>query len=536
VLHALPIAAERELDLVLLGVLAAVSLLLILAYHTRVPYPIMLVVGGALIGFLPGIPNVELKPELVLVLVLPPLLYAAAFFSSLRDLRDNLRPIGLLAIGLVIATTIGVAVVAHAVVEGMSWEAAFVLGAVVSPTDPVAASAIASRLGAPRRFVTIVEGESLINDSTALIAYKFAVAAAVSGSFSLAEAGGRFLLNAVVGIAIGLAVGWLVAQVRRAIDDAPTEIAISLVTPYFAYLPAEALGVSSVLAAVTTGIFLGWRSPQLITPSTRIQIYAVWEIVQFVLNAALFLLVGLQLPSVLDGISAVPTDSIVLYAVAVSAAVIVVRFLWVFPATYIPRFLSERLRTRDPYPPWQQPAILAWTGMRGAVSLAAALAIPQAIDSGAPFPQRDLIIFLTYAVIAATLILQGLTLPMAIKLLGVEDDGSIAQRESKARLLAARAAIERIDELRAEEWVREETADRVRAMYDFRIRRFSARFDDEDDGAIDARSYQYQRLVRELLEAQRAEIIRLRNQGKINDDIMHRIERDLDLEDTRLEV
>jgi monovalent cation/hydrogen antiporter len=536
VLHALPIAAERELDLVLLGVLAAVSLLLILAYHTRVPYPIMLVVGGALIGFLPGIPNVELKPELVLVLVLPPLLYAAAFFSSLRDLRDNLRPIGLLAIGLVIATTIGVAVVAHAVVEGMSWEAAFVLGAVVSPTDPVAASAIASRLGAPRRFVTIVEGESLINDSTALIAYKFAVAAAVSGSFSLAEAGGRFLLNGVVGIAIGLAVGWLVAQVRRAIDDAPTEIAISLVTPYFAYLPAEALGVSSVLAAVTTGIFLGWRSPQLITPSTRIQIYAVWEIVQFVLNAALFLLVGLQLPSVLDGISALPTDSIVLYAVAVSAAVIVVRFLWVFPATYIPRFLSERLRTRDPYPPWQQPAILAWTGMRGAVSLAAALAIPQAIDSGAPFPQRDLIIFLTYAVIAATLILQGLTLPMAIKLLGVEDDGSIAQRESKARLLAARAAIERIDELRAEEWVREETADRVRAMYDFRIRRFSARFDDEDDGAIDARSYQYQRLVRELLEAQRAEIIRLRNQGKINDDIMHRIERDLDLEDTRLEV
>jgi Na+/H+ antiporter len=536
VLHALPIAADTELDLVLLGVLAAVSLLLIVAYHTRVPYPIMLVVGGAVIGFLPGMPSVELKPELVLVLVLPPLLYSAAFFSSLRDLRDNLRPIGLLAIGLVIATTIGVAVVAHAVIDGMSWEAAFVLGAVVSPTDPVAASAIASRLGAPRRFVTIIEGESLINDSTALIAYKFALAAAVSGSFSLAEAGGRFVLNAVVGIAIGLVVGWLVAQVRRTIDDAPTEIAISLVTPYFAYLPAEALGVSSVLAAVTTGIFLGWRSPQLITPSTRIEIYAVWGVVQFVLNAALFVLVGLQLPSVLDGISALPTDSIVLYAVAVAGAVILVRFLWVFPATYVPRLLSERLRTRDPYPPWQQPAIIAWTGMRGAVSLAAALAIPQAIDSGAPFPQRDLIIFLTYAVIAATLILQGLTLPMAIKLLGVEDDGSIAQRESKARLLAARAAIDRIDELRGEEWVREETADRVRASYDFRIRRFSARFDDEDDGAIDARSYNYQRLVRELLEAQRAEIIRLRNQGKINDDIMHRIERDLDLEDTRLEV
>ncbi|HEX7297768.1 MAG TPA: Na+/H+ antiporter [Solirubrobacteraceae bacterium] len=534
--HALPIAVQRELDLVLLGVLVAVSLLLILAYHRRIPYPIMLVVGGAVIGFLPGIPDVRLNPDLVLVLVLPPLLYAAAFFSSLRDLRDNLRPIGLLSIGLVVTTTVAVAVVAHAVVDGMSWEAAFVLGAVVSPTDPVAASAIASRLGAPRRYLTIIEGESLINDSTALIAYKFAVAAAVSGSFSLAEAGGRFLLNAVVGIAIGLAVGWIVAQVRRAIDDPPTEIAISLVTPYFAYLPAEALGVSAVLAAVTTGIFLGWRSPQLITPATRIQAFSVWEIVQFVLNAALFVLVGLQLPSVLEGIGGMPTDAIVIDAVAVVAAVILARFLWVLPGTYLPRLLSARLRSRGPAPPWQEPAIVAWTGMRGAVSLAAALAIPQAIDSGAPFPQRDLIIFLTFAVITATLILQGLTLPMLIKVLGVEEDGTLAQRESKARLLAARAALNRIDELADEDWVRAETAERARGMYDFRVQRFSARFDDEDDGAIDARSYDYQRLVRELLEAQRAEIIRLRNQGKINDDIMHRIERDLDLEDTRLEV
>lgn len=242
-LQALPLATERELELVLLGVLVAVSLLLLLAYHASIPYPLLLVVGGAGIGFLPGVPDVTLEPELVLVLVLPPLLYAAAFFSSLRDLRDNLRAISLLAIGLVIATTAGVAIVAHAVIDGMSWQAAFVLGAVVSPTDPVAATAIASRIGAPRRFVTIIEGESLINDATALVAYKFAVAAVVTGSFSMAEAGGRFVLNAVAGIAIGLAVGWLVAQVRRAIDDPPTEIAVSLVTPFFAYLPAEALDV-----------------------------------------------------------------------------------------------------------------------------------------------------------------------------------------------------------------------------------------------------------------------------------------------------
>jgi CPA1 family monovalent cation:H+ antiporter len=529
-------SAQTTLDLSLLAVLAAVALFLIVAYHSRIPYPILLVVGGAVIGFLPGMPDVQLNPDLVLVIVLPPLLYAAAFFSSLRDLRDNLGQISMLAIGAVIATMVAVAVVAHAVVDGMSWEAAFVLGAVVSPTDAVAATAIASRVGAPSRFTTIIEGESLVNDATALVAYKFAVAAAVSGSFSLATAGGRFVLNAVVGIAIGIAIGWAVAHVRKVIDDAPTEITISLVTPYFAYLPAEALGVSAVLAAVTTGIYLGWRSPELITPATRIQAFSVWEIVQFVLNAALFVLVGLQLPSVMDGIAAMATESIVIDAIAVSATVIAVRFLWVYPAEYVPRFLSKRLRDRDPYPPWWMPAIVAWTGMRGAVSLAAALAIPATIDAGGPFPQRDLIIFLTYAVIAATLILQGMTLPLLIKVLGVDEDGSAEQRESKARLLAARAAMARIDELAAEDWVREDTADRVRRGFEFRIRRFSARFDDEDDGSIDARSYDYQRLLRELLEAQRAEIIRLRNLGKINDEIMHRIERDLDLEDTRLEV
>jgi monovalent cation/hydrogen antiporter len=533
--QALPIA-QAHLDLVLLAVLAAVSVLLIVAYHSQIPYPILLVVGGAGLGFIPGVPDVQLDPDLVLVIVLPPLLYAAAFFSSLRDLRDNLGSISLLSIGLVIATMVGVAVVAHEVIDGMSWQAAFVLGAVVSPTDPVAASTIAARIGAPRRYVTIVEGESLVNDATALVAYKFAVAAVVSGSFSLAEASGRFVLNAVVGVAIGLAIGFVIARLRKALDDAPTEITISLVTPYFAYLPAEALGVSAVLAAVTAGIYLGWRSPELITPATRIQAFSVWEILVFVLNAVLFVLVGLQLPSVMDGISGLSTGSIMGYAVAVSAAVIVVRFLWVFPSTYLPRLVSRRIREREPPVHWQFPAIVSWTGMRGAVSLAAALAIPQTIDGGGQFPQRDLIIFLTYAVILATLILQGMTLPMLIRVLGVEEDGNPEQRESKARLLAARAAIDRIEELREQEWVREDTADRMRAMYDFRIRRFSARFDDEDDGAIDRRSQDYQRLRRKLLEAERAEVIRLRNQGKINDEIMRRIERDLDLEDTRLEV
>jgi len=525
-----------ELDLVVLGVLVATGTLLVLAYRTAIPYPILLVVGGGLLAFLPGLPDISLEPDLVLVIFLPPLLYAAAFFSSLRDLRANVWPISLLAIGLVIFTTVGVAVVAHGVVEGMSWEAAFVLGAVVSPTDPVAATSIASHLRAPRRYVTIIEGESLVNDSTALIAYRFAVAAAVSGGFNLADAGLEFLAGATGGIAIGLIVGWLVAQVRRPIDDPQTEIAISLFTPFFAYLPAEALDASAVLAAATAGIYLGWNAPRLITPATRIQAYAVWEVLVFVVNAALFVLVGLQLPAVLDALEGQATGQLVGDAALVCLAVIVVRFVWVVPATYLPRWMSRRIRERTPSPPWQGPVLIAWTGMRGAVSLAAALAIPATIDGGGAFPQRDLIIFLTYAVILATLLLQGLSLPYVLRWLGVEEDDGDDHGEAKARLRAAKAAVRRINELIAEDWVREESAERLRALYEFRIRRFRARFDDGDDGAIEAGSQAYQRLRREVLEAERTEIIRLRNAGEIDDDVMRRVERDLDLEDTRLEV
>jgi Na+/H+ antiporter len=532
------VATGSRLDLVVLGVLLAVAAFLVAAYRTGVPYPILLVCGGAVIGFLPGVPATGLNPDLVLLIFLPPLLYAAAFFSSLRDLRANLGPITLLSVGLVVVTTVAVAVVAHAVIHGMSWQAAFVLGAVLSPTDAVAAGVIAGRVGAPRRYVTIIEGESLMNDATALIAYKFAVAAAVSGSFSLAAVGPRFVLDAVAGLAIGLAVGWLVARLRKPIDDAPTEIAISLVTPYFAYLPAEALGVSAVLAAVTTGIYLGWHSPELITPATRIQAFAVWEVLAFVLNAALFVLVGLALPDALHAVRAeLSTGRLALYGAVVSLTVIAVRFLWVFPATHLPGRLRRAVRDRGPAPAsWQMPLLVGWTGIRGAVSLAAALALPLTIDGGGSFPSRELIIFLTYSAIFATLVVQGLTLPALIRVLGVEDDGSQEHREVKARIKAARAALARLDELAGEDWVREESAQRMRALYEFRVRRFAARFDDGDDGAIEAGSQAYQRLRHQVLEAEREEIIRLRNEGRINDQIMRRIEHDLDLEDTRLEV
>jgi CPA1 family monovalent cation:H+ antiporter len=510
-------------DVLLASLLAGVATLLVLAYVLRVPYPILLVLGCAGIGFIPGVPDLELEPELVLLILLPPLLYSAAFFSSLRDLQRNVREISMLAIGLVVFTTVAVAAIAHGLI-GMSWEAAFVLGAVVSPTDPVAATAIGRRVGAPGRVITIVEGESLVNDATALIAYKFAVAAAVSGTFSLAEAGGRFLLNAVVGVAIGIAIGWVIAEIRSHIEDPPTEITLSLATPYFAYLPAEALDVSAVLAAVTAGIWLGWNSPRVISPATRLQAFAVWEVLQFLLNAALFTLVGLALPEVLKNLDGQSTGELVGDAAIVLAAVIALRFLWVFPTAYLPR--------NRPHPPWQQVVLVGWTGMRGAVSLAAALAIPLSV------PDRDVIIFLTYAVILGTLVLQGISLPYVIRALRVGDEGKDAYRENKARMYAAQAAIERVEALREEEWVRTETADRVRQLYDYRRRRFKSRFyeDGTESEEIEVRSVAYQRLLHELYDAQRAAIVALRNEGRITDEIMHRIERDLDLEESRLEV
>jgi Na+/H+ antiporter len=529
----LPLSAHDELQL--LGLLIAVAALLVLAPTLRVPYPILLVLGGLGLSFVPGLPDFELPPELVLVGVLPPLLYSSAFFTSLRDLRTYMRPIGLLSIGLVIATTLGVAAVAHAVVSGLSWAAAFTLGAIVSPTDPLAATPILRRLGVPRRIVAVVEGESLVNDGTGLVLYRVAIAAAVSGSFSLSHAAFRLVVNVVVGVAVGLAVGYLVRRVRRVMDNPPSEITIALLTGYFAYLPAEALGVSAVLAAVTAGVYMGWHTPELTTAETRLQGDAFWRILVFLLNSLLFVLIGLQLPHVVEGL-APSTASLVGDAAAVCAAVVVIRILWVFPLTYLPRFLSRRLRERDPYPPWQYPALAAWVGMRGSVSLAAALALPLETDAGAAFPGRDLIIFLTFTVILGTLVVQGLTLPLLVRVLRLEDDGKDAKEEAKARIRAAEAALARLEQLVDEGGVREDTAERVRGAYNFRRNRFTARFDAADDGAIEERSLAFQRLRRELLAAEQQAILALRREGVINDDVMHRVQRDLDLEESRLDI
>jgi Na+/H+ antiporter len=524
-------------DSVLLGLLlAAVAGLLALAPLLRIPYPILLVVGGLALGFIPGLPHPVLDPNIVLVGVLPPLLYSAAFFTSLRDLRRNVRPLSLSAVGGVLATTVAVAAVCHAFIAALSWPVSFVIGAIVAPTDAVAATAIASRLGIPRRLGTLIEGESLINDATALVAYGFAVAAVLTGSFSLWHAMWRFVFDVVGGVAVGLVVGFVIRQARRRLNHSPTEIAIALFSGYFAYLPAEALGVSAVLAAVTVGIYVGWYTPELTTAQTRLQGDAVWEILVFVLNALLFALVGLQLEPILHRLAGRSAESLISDGLVVSGAVIVTRLLYTFPAVYVPRLLFRRVRERDPYPPWQYPAFLGWTGLRGAVSLAAALALPLTTRGGVPFPDRDLITFLAFSVILATLVVQGLSLPGLIHVLGLEDDGISAKEETKARIYAAEAALTRLDELAGSDWVREQTLARMRGSYTFRLNRFRARFDGEDDGSIEQQSQDYQRLRREVLDAERQAVVDLRRAGRISDEVMNRVQRDLDLEDARLDI
>lgn len=525
--------AHQELQLLVLLVSAAA--LLLLAEPLKIPYPILLVLGGLILGFGPGAPNVALPPDVVLVGILPPLLYSAAYNTGLRELRQNLRPISMLALGLVVATTISVGAVAHYVI-GLSWAASLVLGAIVSPTDPLAASEIGRRLGVPRRPLAVIEGESLVNDGTALVLFKFTVAAVVTGTFSLLHATGVFVWTVLGGVAIGLAVGFLIRLLRRRLVNPPLEVTIAFLTGYFAFLPANAAGASGVLAVVTAGVYLGWYTPELTTVDTRLQGRAFWSIFTFLMNALLFGLVGLQLRPILESLSGYTSKQLVGYAVAVAAVVIVTRIVWVIPLTYLPRMLFAGIRRRDPYPPWQQPAFVGWTGMRGAVTLAAALAIPLATDARTPFEGRDLIIFLAFCVVLGTLVVQGLSMPLVIRALGLEDDGLNTKEEAKARIHAADAAIARLDELIADGTVRADTAERLRGAYQFRQRRFRARFDDGDDGAIEERSLQYQRARRELLDAERAAIVALRNEGRIAEEVMHSLQRDLDLEDSRLDV
>jgi CPA1 family monovalent cation:H+ antiporter len=480
------------------------------------------------------LPAVQLNPDVVFYFFLPPLLYPAALFTSWRDFRRNLRPILLLAIGLVLATMGTVACVAHAIVPSLPWAAAFALGAIVSPPDAIAATAIIRRLSVPHRIETVLEGESLVNDATALVALQFAIAALLTGHFSIGAATGRFILVAAGGVAFGLVVGRIMRWVQGHLDDPPVQIMISLLTPFAAYLPAERLHVSGVLATVTAGIYLGWHSPLIVTARYRLQAFAFWEMVVFLLNGFVFITIGLQLPGILRNLQGEPFLKLAEKAALVSIAVVVVRIAWVVIATYLPRLLSKTLRARDPIPPWQQVAMIAWSGMRGVVSLAAAFALPLTLSDGRAFPARNYILFLTFCVILTTLVFQGLTLPALIRKLGIKDDGLTDEEERSARLAANSAALSYIDDLSARSVAAPEVIARLRAEYDDRVQQLEECCGNRDNPSGEIATPQYQQLQGEALQIERQTIIALRNDQVINDVALRRIQRDLDLAEARL--
>jgi Na+/H+ antiporter len=519
---------------VILGLLAAVAALALLSRKLPIPYPILLVLGGLALAFIPGLPRVPLDPELVFLFFLPPLLYPAALFTSWRDFHANLRPISLLAIGLVLFTTTAVGFLAHHFIEGLPLAAGFVLGAIVSPPDAIAATAIAQRLRLPRRIVTILEGESLVNDATALVALRFAIAALATGSFSLGRATAQFFYVGIGGIAVGLLVGWLSARITKPIDDPPIEITLSLLTPFAAYLPAEQMHVSGVLAVVTAGLYYGWHVPELTSSRTRLEAGPVWEMVEFLLNGFIFLLIGLQVPRVVHRLADRSIVQLVWYAVAISLAVILIRMLWVFPAAYLPRLIFKTLRKRDPYPAWQHVTIIGWTGMRGVVSLAAALALPLTIENEKAFPGRDLILFLTFVVILVTLVVQGLTLPPIIHWLGVEDDGAAEKEELEARLKANQAALNRLNEISDSQQLNRNMVNRLRVEYEDRIRQLEISERAPNHTQRGLFSSEYDQLAHEALATERRMIIQLRNERVINDEVLRRIQRDIDLAEARL--
>ena len=522
--------AKFQIFLILLAVLAGTALL---ARRFNVAPAILLLLAGIALAFVPGMPALELPPELVLLVVLPPLIYSASVAMSWREFKHNLRPIILLSVGCVIFTAFAVAAATHYLI-GLPWNVGFLLGAIVAPPDVVAPLAIARKLGLPRRILVVLEGEGLANDATALILYRFAVVAISTGMFSLPKAAGTFVVIVVGEMLFGAAVGWLSLRARHRVRDPQIEITLSLITPYIAYWIPEHFGGSGVIATVACGLYMSWNGPLLISSATRLQGIFFWDLVIFLVEGLLFLLTGFQMRSLLEKSKAFPLHDILFATVLVAMIVVVARFAWVFPATYLPRLL-KRVRERDPSPPWQWVFVLAFTGVRGAVSLAAALALPFALPNGDGFPYRDLILFVSFGVIFITLVGLGLGLTPVVRWLGVAQAGRdehLAEHESEiaARREALGVALKSLDAIADDRELSDEVVRLLRARHEIRANQLP---DSLDPDAHDV-SAAGTELTRELISAERKFIHVLLRDGKITDEIRRRIERDLDLEEASL--
>ena len=518
---------------VLLAVIVAIA---VVAERLKIPASILLVITGVGLALIPGLPPVELAPEFVLLIVLPPLIYISAVAMSWREFRFNLRPIALLAIGCVLFTAAVVAAVAHYLL-GFSWALGFVLGAIVSPPDAVAPLSIARRMQLPRRILVVLEGEGLANDATALILYRFAVAAVSIGSFSLGEAVGTFAIIVVGEILWGLAVGWAMLRLRRWVHDTRIEILLSVLTPFVAFWPPQYLGGSGVLATVTTGLYFSWNGPRLISAATRLQGVFFWDFLTYLIEGMVFLITGLQARTLLASMGGHLLSELAISAAVVSGVVIVTRFVWMYPATYLPRWLVPAIRRKDPSPPWQWPFALAFTGVRGIVSLAAALAIPFATAGGQPFPDRDMILFLTYAVILVTLVGQGLMLPAVMRWLGLANAGRREHRadrteEFDARRQAIEAALEQLERVAVERGLPDDIVGPVRAQHRDRLKRVAHRSD--GDAGHTKRIAHLDDIEIELIAAERDLVNKLYRDGKLKDEARRRIELELDLRDRHL--
>ncbi len=522
--------AVMQTLLFMLAVLAAVA---IAAKRLNVAPSILLVVAGIGMALVPGLPKVQLAPEVVLLVILPPLIYSAGVGMSWREFRFNLRPIALLAFGGVVFTACAVAAAAHYLLR-FDWATGFVLGAIVAPPDVVAPLAIARRLGLPRRIVVVLEGEGLANDATALILYRFAVAAVATGAFSFERAAGTFGLIVVGEIVWGIAVGWLSLRLRQWASDPRVEITLSLMTPYLAFWVPAHLGGSGVLATIACGLYVSWNGPLLISSATRLQGIFFWDLIVYLVEGLVFLVTGLQARTLIDQTHAFSIQNLAIATALTTLIVIVARFVWVFPATYLPRWLIPPVRRRDPSPAWQAPFFISFTGVRGVVSLAAALAIPYALDNGAPFPHRELILFVTFGVIIITLVGQGAILPSMVRWLGLNRIGTDEHLgEIEAELTARQAALAEVEQ-RLEQFASERDLppDVVELLRTRNMTRNQILPKDLKDGLDKIRLSAA--VKRELIEAERAFIYQLLRDGKISDDARRRIEYELDLEEASL--
>ena len=517
-----------EAQSVLLAIAVGIAAVLLAALGRRLPIPtaILQVLGGLLVGLLPGAAALQVSPDLVFFVFLPPVLWSAAFFTSFRDFKANLRPIGLLAIGLVVATTAAVAVAAHQLIPGIPWAAAVALGAIVSPPDAVAAEAILKRMPIPRRVVSVLLGESLVNDASALILYRGAVGALITGLFSPGELVVRFFVDSTVGILLGLLVGWLVVQAARRTEDALAETVLTLLGPYLAWTMAEAIHVSAVLACVAGGIYVRQYFSTILAPASRIQGRAVWDLFLFGLNSLVFLLLGAEFGSLLAAVPGDTLRSVGTTGLLISLLVIVVRLIWVPLATAVPRWLSPSLRARDPMPPPAAVFIISWTSMRGMVSLAAALALPLLTADGQPTPFRAEIVLITVVVILVTLVIQGLSLIPIFSRLNLPQDHGHAREEAHARAESRRAALEHLADLAQEEWAVREDLARLETEF---------RQSHHGDGTLnEERKVAMRRMRLGALAARRRALVRLRDEGAISDEVLLDLESELDYEALRL--